>query len=327
MTIKRWLKMLDPSDFGQFFFQQLLVIQVAVVAVQGQEFGRGCRVRRCVPVQDGDAVGVADGGDAVRDEDGGASAHDVAQVVEDPVFGVRVDAGERVVENENAGIANQGAGDGGALLLAAGEGDAAFADHGVVAFGKASMSAAMLAASAALRIFLVGRIFDAEGDVFADAVAEEESFLGTKPILRRSDRQRVFADGAAVDEHGARERRRRCAGSATSVVLPEPVGPTMARLLPAGMRRLTGRRAGRPCRARPPVEYWLEVEVAELDLAAMTGLAFDRGSGLTACAGGIVFDLGLLRMISLMRPSEAVPRWKRLMTQPSAMMGQVSCIM
>jgi hypothetical protein len=26
------------SDFGQFFFQQLLVIQVGVVAVQGEEF-------------------------------------------------------------------------------------------------------------------------------------------------------------------------------------------------------------------------------------------------------------------------------------------------
>ena len=28
----------DPSDLGQFFFQQLLVIQVSVVAVQGEEF-------------------------------------------------------------------------------------------------------------------------------------------------------------------------------------------------------------------------------------------------------------------------------------------------
>ena len=32
-------------------------------------------------------------------------------------------------------------------------------------------------------------------------------------------------------------------------------------------------------------------------------------------------------MISLMRPSDAVPRWKMLMTHPSAMIGHVSCIM
>ena len=88
-------------------------------------------------VQDGDGVGVADGGNAVGDEDGGASAHDFAQVVEDFVFGVGVDAGEGVVENQNARAAQQGAGDGRALLLASGERDAALADRGVVAFGEA----------------------------------------------------------------------------------------------------------------------------------------------------------------------------------------------
>ena len=34
------------------------------------------------------------------------------------------------------GVADDGAGDGGALLLAAGEGEAAFADLGVEAFGE-----------------------------------------------------------------------------------------------------------------------------------------------------------------------------------------------
>ena len=87
-------------------------------------------------VEDGDGVGVADGGNAVGDEDGGASAHDFAEVVEDFVFGVGVDAGEGVVEDEDARAAKQGAGDGGALLLASGEGDAAFADGSVVAFGE-----------------------------------------------------------------------------------------------------------------------------------------------------------------------------------------------
>ena len=87
-------------------------------------------------VEDGDAVGVADGGDAVGDEDGGASVHEVAKVVEDFVFGVGVDAGEGVVEDEDAGAAEEGAGDGGALLLASGEGDAALADGGVVAVGE-----------------------------------------------------------------------------------------------------------------------------------------------------------------------------------------------
>ena len=79
-------------------------------------------------------VGVADGGNAVGDEDGGAPAHDFAEMIEDFVFGVGVDAGEGVVEDEDAGAAEKGAGDGGALLLASGESDAALADGGVVAF-------------------------------------------------------------------------------------------------------------------------------------------------------------------------------------------------
>ena len=58
-------------------------------------------------VQHGDLVGVAHGGDAMRNEDGGASAHDVAQVVEDFFFRVRVDAGERVVEHQDARVAHQ----------------------------------------------------------------------------------------------------------------------------------------------------------------------------------------------------------------------------
>ena len=81
-------------------------------------------------------VGVADGGDAVGDEDGGASLHDLAEMVEDFVFGVGVDAGEGVVEDQDAGAAEEGAGYGGALLLASGEGDAALAYRGVVAFGE-----------------------------------------------------------------------------------------------------------------------------------------------------------------------------------------------
>src|ERR1035438_3729954 len=88
-------------------------------------------------MEDGDAIGVADGGDAVGDEDGGASAHDFAEMVQDFVFGVGVDAGERVVEDQDAGAAQQGAGYGGALLLASGEGDAALAYRRVVAFGEA----------------------------------------------------------------------------------------------------------------------------------------------------------------------------------------------
>jgi len=53
----------------------------------------------------------------MRNEDRRASAHNFAQVIQNLIFGVRVDAGERVVENENLWTPQQGACDGGALLL------------------------------------------------------------------------------------------------------------------------------------------------------------------------------------------------------------------
>src|SRR5438132_182501 len=59
----------------------------------------------------------------MRNENRRASLHYVAEMIQNLVFGVRVYAGERVVQNQNAGIANQGARDCGALLLAAGERD------------------------------------------------------------------------------------------------------------------------------------------------------------------------------------------------------------
>src|SRR5208337_2526690 len=122
-------------DFGQLLFQQLFVIEIGVITVAGNELVVRALFYDASLVEDGDGVGVADGGNAMGDEDGGASAHDFAEMVEDFIFGVGVDAGEGVVEDENAGAAEQGAGNGGALLLASGERYAAFADGGVVAFG------------------------------------------------------------------------------------------------------------------------------------------------------------------------------------------------
>src|SRR5947208_3246935 len=79
-----------------------------------------------------DTVGIAHGRDTVRDEDRGPSEHDFSQMVEDLFFGVGVDAGKSVVEDEDTRVADDGARNRGPLLLAAREGDAAFANDGVV---------------------------------------------------------------------------------------------------------------------------------------------------------------------------------------------------
>src|SRR5579863_4379086 len=98
-------------------------------------------------------------------------------MVENFIFGVGVDAGERVVEDENLGIANYGAGDGGALLLPAGERDAAFADQRLVTFGEAFDVGGNVGGLGGVVNLAVGGGVDAESNIFADAVAEEECFL------------------------------------------------------------------------------------------------------------------------------------------------------
>src|SRR5271169_1943905 len=136
-------------------------------------------------MQNGYGVGVADGGNAVGDEDGGASAHDFAEVVEDFVFSLGVDAGERIVEDQDARAAEQGAGNGGALLLASGEGDAPLADGGVVAFGETldvvgnvgGFGGGFDVVQRRLAVFARNLMRNAVSDVFADGVAEEEGFL------------------------------------------------------------------------------------------------------------------------------------------------------
>src|SRR5215470_20105880 len=47
-------------------------------------------------------------------------------------------------------------------------------------------------------------MFFAEGDVFADCVAEQKRFLWHESDVAAQDFERNFADGSAVDQHGAR---------------------------------------------------------------------------------------------------------------------------
>ncbi len=67
------------------------------------------------------------------DDEGRAAGHRLRQAGPDLGLGPRVDRGGGVVEDEDAGVGEQGAGDRDPLALAAREGEAALADDGVVA--------------------------------------------------------------------------------------------------------------------------------------------------------------------------------------------------
>src|SRR5260370_39732615 len=86
--------------------------------------------------QDNDLVGVADRRGTVRNQNRRTAFHDSPQSSEDALLGLRVHGGERIVEDQNSRIADDGARYGGPLLLAAGESYAPLADHGLVGLGE-----------------------------------------------------------------------------------------------------------------------------------------------------------------------------------------------
>ena len=79
-------------------------------------------------MHDEDGVGALNGGEAVRDEDGGAARDHAREREADAEFGVGIDGAGGLVEDEDAGAMGEGAGEADELLLTGGERGAAFAD-------------------------------------------------------------------------------------------------------------------------------------------------------------------------------------------------------
>lgn len=81
-------------------------------------------------IDDVDHVRLLDGAQPVGDGDGGAALRGRVQGRLDHLFRLRVQRRRRFVEEEDFGVAQEGSGDGDALLLAAGEEAAFGADDG-----------------------------------------------------------------------------------------------------------------------------------------------------------------------------------------------------
>ena len=107
-----------------------------VEAAALQQLLVGAAVDDPAAVDDDDLVGERDRREAVGDDEGRPALHHLAQAALDRRLGARVDRGGGVVEDQDPRVGEQGAGDRDPLALAAGEGQAALADQGLVAVGK-----------------------------------------------------------------------------------------------------------------------------------------------------------------------------------------------
>lgn len=163
----------------------------------------GADVGEAAVLQDGDAVGEVQRGAAVGDEEGGAALHDVLEGLVDLVLDLGVHGGGGVVEDEQAGVGEDRPGERDALALAAGEGEAVFADRGVVALGEFGDETVRLGGAGGLHDLFRGRVGTAVGDVVADRVREQEGVLGDQADRGAQGVQGEFADVVAADEDGS----------------------------------------------------------------------------------------------------------------------------
>ncbi len=99
-----------------------------------QQFGVGAGLDDLTVIHDQDAAGVANRRQSVRDDDDRASLTDRLHVVLDGAFRFVIQRTGRLVEDENAWLTHQSAGDGDTLALTAGERRPVFTYDGVVSF-------------------------------------------------------------------------------------------------------------------------------------------------------------------------------------------------
>ena len=129
-------------------------------------------------VKHADAVGLLDGGEAVGNDKAGAVGAKVFKRFLDESLGVVVERGGGLVEQQQRGIFQQGAGDGEPLFFAAGEAAAALAGDGVEAVGTGADEVGGVGGFEGGPDFLVGGVVFGEQEIFAQRGVEEEAFLG-----------------------------------------------------------------------------------------------------------------------------------------------------
>ena len=137
----------------------------------------GALGRHPAVLQQDDAVGHGHGRGAVGDEERRAPGQQVAQGGLDLGLGPHVDARQRVVEDEDAGPGQQGAGQSHPLALAPGEGQTLLADHGLVARRQCGDEVVGAGRFGRPNDVLHRRVGPAEGDVVADRRAEQHGLV------------------------------------------------------------------------------------------------------------------------------------------------------
>lgn len=125
----------------------------------------GAGLDDAVVFEDDDFIELKHGIDPVGDDDGCFIGQCCLHVAENLTFGIGINSGKTVVEENDIGVFGEGAGDTDPLLLSAGERDASFAHNGVIPFGKSGNIIVNGSTFGEKLGFFPGDALAAEGDI------------------------------------------------------------------------------------------------------------------------------------------------------------------
>ena len=239
---------------------------------------------------DEDEVRLADGGQAVGDQERRAVAQQVVDGVLDKLLRLRVDGGRRLVEHEDARIGQHGARKGDQLLFARGQAVAALADVAVPALFELGRD--LIGRNGPRRCLDLGvrGVQTAVADVLADRAGEQVRILQHIADVRVQPQLAALAVVPAVDEDLAGGRLKKAAGEVHKRALAR------AGLADDGDGRSGGdfqREVRQHVLAAVRVA---ERDVAELDVAAQRLPVFALGVEGIAVAGDDLRRVGDLRL-------------------------------
>ena len=115
----------ENTLFLKRLFLKLLPAQMVIIPFLFQEFPMFPALEDFAVLYHENHVRVADGREPVRDNKGCPSFQKLLCRLLDKLFGLGVDGGSCLVEHEDSGVGNDGAGKGNKLLLSGGEASAA----------------------------------------------------------------------------------------------------------------------------------------------------------------------------------------------------------
>ena len=161
---------------------ELAAVEVGVEAALRDEGVVRAALDDLALVHDEDQVGVADGRQAMRDDEGRAAGEQLLQRCLDELLAARVDAGGGLVQDEDARVGEQSARDAEELALTLAEVAAALAECRRIAVREAQDEVVCVGRAGCCLDLGVGRVEAPVADIVRDGAENRNASWSTTPI-------------------------------------------------------------------------------------------------------------------------------------------------